>query len=135
MSLIFCFGGCKKEEYATFPTPDWKEDQTGKYPYSMTAVVSLYYDINAEVMPEDKMAAFVGDECRGIGKWIKIGPTSSAFFILIHGTASEQKKLNFKYYSSKNRYLYTTSDFLDFKVDTNFGTADKPEILDMKPVK
>lgn len=135
LSLIVCFTGCKKEDqHATFPSPDWKEDQTGKYPVSMTAVVTMYYEINVDVMPEDKLAAFVDDECRGIGKFVKISPISSAFFVLIHGTASEQKKVKFKYYSSKSSYMHLTPDFLDFKVDSNFGTADKPEVLDLKPL-
>ena len=133
--IIIGLSACKKEvKHTTFPPPVWKEDQTGKYPVSMTAVVTMYYELNMSLMPDDQMAAFVNDECRGVGQIVKVSPISTVFFILIHGTAAEQNKIKFKYYSTKSSYMYATADFLDFKIDSNFGTADKPETLELKPV-
>lgn len=133
--LVSSITACKKEViYTKFPSPTWTIDQTGKYPVSMTAVVSNYYPLNADLLPEDKMGAFINDECRGIGTLVRISPVSSVFFILIHGTTAEQNKISFKYYSSKTSYMYATSDILPFQVDESFGTADKPQILDLKPI-
>lgn len=134
-SVLLLNTSCKKEAtHTTFPNPSWTVDQTGKYPVSMTAVVTMYYNLNADLSEQDKMGAFVNDECRGFGTQVKISPISTVFFVHIRGTAAEQGKIKFKYYSSKTSYMYQTSDFLTFKVDSNFGTADKPEILDLKPV-
>ncbi|HVX00415.1 MAG TPA: hypothetical protein VHA52_08280, partial [Candidatus Babeliaceae bacterium] len=66
--------------------------------------------------------------------WVHNG-TISAFFILIHGTAAEQSKISFKYYTSWKSNLYQTDAFLDFSVDGNYGTADGPQVLDLKAVK
>ena len=133
--IIGLLTGCSKDlNHTTFPAPSWQIDKTGKSPVSMTAIVSTYYPLNADLLPADKLGAFINGECRGIGSLVKISPISSVFFILIHGTAAEQNKITFKYYSSKTSYMYATTDFLTFKVDESFGTADKPEILDLKPV-
>lgn len=114
--------------------PDWTVDTTGKYPLSMTAVVQVPSDTRADISEADKIGAFSGDECRGLGTLIGTGPTS-VFFIMIHGTAAEQSKISFKYYSSQKSYLYSTDAFLDFNIDGNYGTIDGPEVLDVKPVK
>jgi len=133
--LFLLLAGCKKEAtHTAFPSPTWQEDQTGKYPASMTAVVTMFYEMNSQIMPDDKMGAFINDECRGIGKIVKVSPVSTVFFILIHGTAAEQNKVKFKYYSAKSSYMYTTTEFLDFKIDTNYGTADHPETLQLRPI-
>ena len=85
--------------------------------------------------PADMMAAFVAGDCRGVGVIIKVNDTSSVFYILIHGAASEQDKISFKYYSKASSYMYSTTDFLTFAVDSNFGTPDNPEVPALAPVK
>ena len=100
----------------------------------MTAVVRVPPGITPDISETDKIGAFSGDECRGLGTLVGTGPTS-VFFILIHGIASEQSKISFKYYSSQNSHIYSTNAFLDFIVDGNYGTVDHPEVLDMKQVK
>lgn len=124
-----------KDSYPKVPIPDWREDLTGKYPASMTAVVQLPKSLLPASQPDDKMAAFIKDECRGVGVVVKVNDTTSVFYVMIHGTASEQEKINFKYYSKKDAYLYITNDFLDFSIDGNYGTVDKPGILDLQHAK
>lgn len=130
ISISLAIGGCRKDK--TTAPPDWKEDATGKYPVSMTAVVQLPQRLVSNIQPEDKMAAFINDQCRGIGVQINVTDSVPVFYIMIHGTSSEQQKVAFKYYSSKNSYLFTTDYFLDFAPDDNYGTIDKPVILELK---
>ncbi|MEO9003945.1 MAG: hypothetical protein ABI288_04375 [Ginsengibacter sp.] len=136
--ILTGFGSCKKhndtDSLTQVPAPDWTMDTTGKYPLSMTAVVQVSPDITPDVSETDKIGAFSGDECRGIGTLVGTGNTS-VFFILIHGIASEQSKISFKYYSSQSPHIYRTNAFLDFIVDGNYGTVDNPEVPDMKQVK
>lgn len=137
LSVILLIGmtGCKKHHtLPRVPSPTWTVDNTGKYPVSMTAVVQVPEDLRTYLQESDKIGAFVGDECRGTGTWIHTGNVS-AFFILIHGTSSEQSKIRFKYYFSWKSNLYETAPFLDFTVDGNFGSVDAPQILDLKPRK
>lgn len=140
MAVLITAGisSCSKDRdsgYAKVPAPDWKEDMTGKYPASMTAVVQLPENLLPASQVEDKLAAFIKDECRGTGVMVKVNDTTSVFYVMIHGTAAEQTKISFKYYSKKDSYLYTTNDFLDFSIDGNYGTVDEPAILDLQHVK
>ena len=133
--VITGFCSCKKHDgtdsMPEVPAPDWTVDTTGKYPLSMTVVVQVPPGITPDISEADKIGAFSGDECRGVGTLIETG-TTSVFFIMIHGTATEQNKISFKYYSSQNAHVYSTNAFLDFIVDGNYGTVDDPEVLDMK---
>jgi hypothetical protein len=131
LSISVAISSCRKDKGATAP-PDWKEDATGKYPVSMTAVVQLPQKLVSNIHPADKIAAFINDECRGVGVQVNIRDSVPVFYIMIHGTSSEQQKIGFKYYSARNSYLYTTNYFLDFAPDDNYGTIDKPAMLDLK---
>ena len=135
ITLSSCGKDKDKDSYMKVPAPGWKEDITGKYPASMTAVVQLPPNLLSSLQPEDKMAAFIKDECRGVGVLVKVNDAISVFYVMIHGAAAEQGKINFKYYSKEDSYLYTTIDFLDFSVDSNYGTVDKPAILDLEHAK
>src|SRR5688500_7492146 len=75
------------EEKVHPPAPTWTVDSTGKYPLSMTAILQLPPGLKTNVSETDKIGAFLGDECRGLGTFIKTA-TTSVFFIMIHGTAA-----------------------------------------------
>lgn len=127
--------GCKKHHtLPRVPSPNWAVEDIGQYPVSMTAVVQVPASLQSHLRDGDKMAAFVGDECRGIGTWVHSGGVS-AFFILIHGTPAEQARISFKYYYSWKSNMYETEPFLDFVVDGGYGSVDAPQILDLRPEK
>lgn len=137
--FVFCLlEGCSKKDntmsYPTFSSPDWIIDASGKYPVSMTAVVSLPDNLRSSLQSGDKLGAFVNDECRGLGVIVNVNNTS-VFYVLVHGTAAEQSRIMFKYYNVKTSYMYMTSDFLTFTVDENYGTADSPQVLDLQQIK
>jgi hypothetical protein len=134
LSISVAISGCRKDKGAT-PPPDWKEDTTGKYPISMTAVVQLPQKLVSNIHPADKVAAFINDECRGIGVQVNVPDSVPVFYIMVHGTSSEQQKIAFKYYSARNSYLFTTNYFLDFVPDGNYGIIDKPAMLNLVQVK
>ena len=114
--------------------PDWKPDQSGKYPVSMTAVVSLPGKLKAAQTEADKLAAFIDDECRGEGISVQMD-SLKVFFVLINGTASEQSKIRFRYFSKKTSYLYETTEPVNFNVDDNYGTAERPVVLELISVR
>lgn len=131
LSISLVTSSCSKDNGITSP-PDWKEDTTGKYPVSMTAVVQLPQHLANNIHPEDKVAAFINNECRGIGVQLNIPDSVPVFYVMIHGTSAEQQKVAFKYYSKRISYLFTTNYFLDFIPDGNYGTIDKPAMLSLK---
>jgi hypothetical protein len=138
--LSIAVTSCKKESaeqqevYPKFPPPTWKEDDSGRYPASMTAVVSLPLSFRADFSKNDQLAAFVNDECRGVGALVELD-TASVYFVLIRGLADEQSPVMFKYYNVKSSYLYQTSSAVNFLVDKVYGTAQNPQVLELTPVK
>lgn len=129
--LAMTFFGCgKKDGVNKMAPPSWTIDTSGKYPATMTAVVKLTPALMKTESAADKLAAFIGEECRGIGQQVHLDSTS-VFFVLIKGKASENDKIRFKYYRSYNSKLYETAPFLDFVMDANYGTAANPEILEL----
>lgn len=133
--MLGAFSACKKHHsYPKFGRPDWQIGTSGKYPYSMTVVLQLPDNLRAKMQAGDEFGAFINSECRGVGRVIKMD-SSSLYFVQIHGTASEQSKIRFQYYSSNTSYLYQTDYFLDFTVDGNYGTVDQPKTPQLKPVQ
>lgn len=128
------FLSCGKKEHPKIPSPSWKADHLEEYPVTMTAVVRIPPGLFNSRRATDELAAFINNECRGVGQRIQMD-TSAAYFVLIHGKSDEKGKIQFKYYSASNSYLYQTDPFLNFIIDGNYGTADQPEVLKLKLVK
>lgn len=133
---VLSLAGCKKhhDTLPKTPPPVWTIDTSGKYSASMTAVVQVSENLRPYIQQSDQIAAFIDGECRGTGTLIESAGVS-AFFILIHGTASEQKKISFQYYASWKSHLYSTPAFLAFTVDGTYGSVDVPGVLSLDPVR
>lgn len=130
--LLFILGlnSCQKEEvYKTFPIPVWQVEDM-KYSVNMTAVVVLPPNLQALYQKNDQIAAFVNNECRGIGQFV-----DNAFFITIKGLPEENSKISFKYYNNQNQYMYSSDAFLSFEQDAVFGTIDSPEMLTLNIIQ
>jgi hypothetical protein len=133
--------GCSKSENnapeppgTKFTAPEWKQDTSGRYPASMTAVLALPNSLAAAVLESDQLAAFVNDECRGIGTVEKVN-TQNLFFVMIHGMPDETSKVKFKYYSTKTSFMYESKDTLNFLIDAVYGTAQNPKTLQLSQLK
>lgn len=130
--VIFTFLlSCRKEE-PPVPSPDWKIAESPDYSVNMTAVVEVPATqmLMTVTGDKDRLAAFVGDECRGVGTRVK----GEVYFVLIRGKADESKNVKFKYYNADWQKMYETDSFLPFEPDVVFGTIDVPEILNLQKV-
>lgn len=107
--------------------PQWTEPGSGIFQFSMTAIVRLSDFLETYADDADQMAAFIGDECRGIGS-VEYNNDQKLFFIYIKGNNSEAHKVSLKYYSAKNKKMYTCEGLFDFEQNANYGTAESPEI-------
>lgn len=140
--FLLAAAGCKKEgntgseetASATFPPPGWKADESGRYPATMTAVVALPPALAQGISTGDQLAAFIGDECRGVGSLVKV-ESKDLFFLLIRGLADEQSLVTFKYYHAAKKHLYRSGADLRFLVDAVWGTAANPKLLALTQVK
>jgi hypothetical protein len=140
--LLVATFGCSKNGTTTstevaatkFPVPAWKEDNTGKYPATMTSVVTLPPTLSSNVFENDHLAAFVNGECRGVGVLEKVN-NLNVFFVMIQGLPDESSKVKFKYYSSKTSYMYETHAPITFLIDGIYGTAQNPKTLELIQLK
>ena len=139
--LIAATIGCSKnpdnttEEVATkFPVPTWKADDTGKYPATMTAVFNLPPTLASGFTKNDKLAAFVNDECRGVGAIVEVN-NLNLFFVLIQGLPEETNKISIRYYSDRTSFMYESRFALTFLADDIYGTAENPKILEFTQLK
>lgn len=125
--LYVCLNSCKEEEsFTEFPAPDWTVATDPNYSVSMTAVVILPANLSVYAQADDRLAAFVGNECRGVAYRI-----DDVFYLLVKGAPSEQVQVNIRYYSTRNKYMYTTDTDLTFEADAVYGTADEPMTLSL----
>lgn len=126
--LLGTIASCKKETQVRKEAPNWSIKAAGDYPYTMTAVVTLPQMYGATPAKGDQMAAFMGEDCRGIGTLTIVGGLP-LYFILIHGTATENAAVYFLYYNATQGAIYKSKEGSNFAVDSSFGTVDSPEML------
>jgi hypothetical protein len=141
ISLVVATFGCSKKfadmpakEVVTFPSPDWKADDTGKYPATMTVVLALPATLATGAMENDKLAAFINDECRGVGVVVKVDK-QNLFFVLVQGLADETSKITIRYYSNKTAYMYKSEPVITFSADATYGTAEDPQTIILTQLK
>jgi hypothetical protein len=127
---LFFAVSCKKEEsYRTFERPDWQTTLDG-YSVSMTCVMTLDEKIIGYADSTDILAAFIGNECRGIAEY-----TKEKFFLNIVGSPEENALITFKYYSAKNKYLYQEEGLHSFVVNGVLGVSDEPYVLQLSLIQ
>lgn len=112
--------------------PQWKIPNMNIYSTSMTAIIRLTPVLEEFFDSADKMAAFIGDECRGVADIVTVNGINY-FFILIKGESSENGNVVFKYYSKSQSRIYS-SEGTSVKFESNkiYGTADNPEYPDFE---
>lgn len=145
-SLLLLAAGCKpKPEEPTIENlsgnvsvPGWTNPAKYDYASSMTAVVSVDllrdYPESAKdwtILSEDKLAAFMGDECCGVAElrdglfWV---------FITEPENASETR-VSLRYYSAFFGNLFEAKDAFPFQNDAHLGAVSEPLVPNFIVVK
>lgn len=125
-SLVF-YACHKDENYTRYEKPYWQISTIENVQVNFSAIFELEPNLNPYIAEADELAAFVGDECRGTATLI-----NGYFHITIKGTADESSTVTFRYYSSRNRYMYEAVDYVEFEPNITLGTIDNPEVLPLK---
>jgi hypothetical protein len=129
--------GCSKDNdsYQVYPHPDWVVATPEAFPNSFTAIVSLPDNINTYSEEPDMLAAFIGDECRGVGNLVTSEDgTKRVYYLTIRASDTENRNIVFRYYSSRLSYLYQAKTQVAFEIDGTYGTYDSPVILDIEQI-
>lgn len=101
----------------------------GKHPLKMTATFALPNDFINGATDDDCMAAFVGNECRGVATAVVNADGKRIYCMDINGALSGDERVKIKYYSAKRSYLYETEGTFRFVADTEYGTEEAPKQL------
>ena len=75
------------------------------------------------------MAAFVGDECRGIAQVKTIGNSQTIYVMTINGSLGANERITLKYSSSRAQKLYQASASIPFEVGKQIGTEYAPTAI------
>ena len=105
--------------------PAWEAPDQNLYPGSMTAILRLTPFLETYIEPDDKIAAFIGNECHGIASPTFIDG-KNYLFLLIKAASDEQGDVVFKYYSTRNTKIYTSADKVAYRIDKIYGTSQSP---------
>lgn len=122
-----------KPSYPTFGSPNWTVKDIKAFEHTMTVAVVLPDSLSSNVLGNDKLAAFVGSECRGVAEQLELTPTKHIWMITAYGNKT-MENLTFKYYSSKTKYMYHSAMATPFVPDGNVGNIDNPQVIGMKVV-
>lgn len=114
--------------FKKYEKPGWKSvEYSGDFAYSMTVVYQLPSDMKANATSNDLFAAFVGDECRAVGKSI-----NGVFLLTVIGTGNESEPVVFRYWNANTQYMYESLDKIQFTPDLIYGVVDEPKTFKCK---
>lgn len=112
--------------------PQWTAPNPNVYPTSMTAVIRLTPFLEQYLTDEDQMAAFIGDECRGVADIVDVDGIS-LFFIMVKAQDNETGNVTFRYYNKKTKNLFSSvAADVAYEVNKIYGTVDEPAFPDFE---
>lgn len=124
--------------FSTFSNPNQPKEipliTSNCHPLKMKGVFELKNQLVKKNGETDVLAAFVNDECRGIGKFIE-NNGKELFEIEICGSLSKTEKFKLKYYNTALKYQFESVKTIDFSAGNFMGTKDFPVIIEMNILK
>lgn len=102
---------------------DWAVNPAG-YEHFMTVTAELIIDDEAVMNENSVVAAFVGDECRGVAE-PSIIENQTVFFLMVYGNAGETD-MSFRAYYAPEDTVINLTDTLTFESGAAYGTPDEP---------
>ncbi len=119
---------------------NWDNDGDGVlddynfYEYNGSITSSVFSSDNIVVSPGDILAAFVGEEQRGVA--LASGPTPFGpyegeymFQMMVYSNETSGETLNFKYYNSETNRIFCLMETQDFIVNMTEGNVVNPYVF------
>ena len=138
--LLLLAAGCKPKEepvdpqkalYGNVPRPEWVAPEDYDYTSSMTAVIRVE-KLNDQIVNDqmvndsDVLAAFIGDECRGIATY-----DSGLFYLYIAGPG---ETVTLRYWSAQYTNLFEAKDAFPYSNDSQQGSYTAPFVPNLTVV-
>ena len=114
--------GSRMRIQAAAPTSPWHYDAHA-YPDNMTMVAALASDGATEGDARLVVGAFVGDECRGVAKWV-----DDRLFLTIHGETGQGEDVTLRAYDPLTGEVLAIGETFTFE-GQGLGTPKAPVVL------
>jgi hypothetical protein len=109
-------------------SPDWIVDPT-EYEHTMTMVAELDIGGTISTDPDDKVAAFVGSQLRGVAN-LEMGVSSHVAFLTVYSNRASGETVRFKVWHADSCRLYnSTLEHYAFVSNGRIGSAESPVTL------
>ena len=130
MRYVALFGFLNVFNFAFADAPNWQVDPSG-YQFSMSLVGVILFEDVESVDANDIIAAFVGEECRGIAKPTFFPVTGRyTFGMTIYSNSSSGETITFKAYDASEDLIYDSIDeTYPFQSDAIIGDDMNPQVL------
>lgn len=103
---------------------------SAQYEYSITITGIVRLADGTKVASGDALAAFVGDECRGVAQAVYVPSVDAWYFYLTaFGVSYSGEELRFSYYNETEGLTVNGFDPLQFTDGTNLGSVSNPYIF------
>ena len=105
------------------------------YQYGMTAYITLHAsDAEISDLTDFEVAAFVGDECRGVSIIETAEDGSSYVYLRIRSNEQTGEDIKFKVYSKRLNYVFTPDYVVSFANISVVGFPSEPIVLNLGPL-
>lgn len=95
--------------------PDWKEPDAGKYECIMNILIELPPEAISHSTSDDRIAVFIGDECRGVSHPNKLLHGKVYFLMHVSGNSDEAgQPMELRYYCDGWHHMSVTKDIPPF---------------------
>ncbi len=103
----------------------------GQYQYSMTITCLLVFDGQESTDMDDKVAAFVGDDCRGVAQPITFVPSTGQYlaYLMIYSNVASGEQLSLMMYDKSADTVRKAVNAVLFKANSNYGYPEDPYVV------
>ncbi|MEA3288347.1 MAG: LamG-like jellyroll fold domain-containing protein [Candidatus Marinimicrobia bacterium] len=113
--------------------PEWNVD-AHLFEYNLTMTASIDQSLIEDADSTDMIAAFVGDECRGISQPVFIEALDQYMvFLMVYGNENGEA-VSFRYYDASEDFIWSMEESVDFEANLMLGTVDEPFALTLHPL-
>ncbi|NQT63035.1 MAG: T9SS type A sorting domain-containing protein [Candidatus Marinimicrobia bacterium] len=111
--------------------PDWTVD-AHDYEHNLTITALIDPTLIATVDTLDIVAAFVGEECRGVSQPVFIEALDQYMvFLMVYGN-SEDEDVTFSYYDASEDYIWTMETSITFQANLVLGSVNEPLVMTLQ---
>ncbi len=112
-------------------TPNWTVNE-GAFQQTQTLICKLSVNGKMLIGPNDMVAAFVGNECRGVAKPVYIPSLKKHLTYLTIFSNTQGDSITFKLFDSNAGTTYNAINKLVFKINEHIGSAYQSYVISTK---